>query len=80
MGKQAINKLKGEHAEWKKISVFASYSSDRGFVSKIINKKFNNKISYLLNKQKQANSQNSYFSKEVQIPKQVLTLLVIIEI
>lgn len=64
----------------KKNSVFASYSSDRGLVSKINNKKFNNKISYLLNKQKQANSQNSYFSKEVQISKQVLKFLVFIEI
>lgn len=80
MGKKAINKLKGKHAEWKKISVSASYSSDRGLVSKINNKKINNKLSYLINKQKQANSQNSYFSKEVQIPKQVLKFLVIIEI
>lgn len=79
MGKKAINKLKGKHAEWKKISVFASYSSDRGLVSKINNKK--TQQTKLSTKQtKQANSQNSYFSKEVQIPKQVLKFLVIIEI
>lgn len=63
MGKKPINKLKEKHAEWKKISVFASYSSDRGLVSKINNKKFNNKISYLLNKQKTGKFPEQLFLK-----------------
>lgn len=69
-GKKIINKVNGKSAEWKKTSAPVSYAYDKGQVSKTNDKNFTNKISNLLNKETQANSQNSHFPKEVQIHKE----------